>query len=45
MTDLGILVVDPNVQRSGAGSALLRWGSTQADKHGLDCYLEATPGE
>lgn len=39
---LGICVVDPRVQRSGAGSALVRWGCAQADKLGVDAYLEAS---
>ncbi|GAA5903334.1 hypothetical protein JCM5296_005665 [Sporobolomyces johnsonii] len=39
---LSLLVTDPRYQRTGAGSALLRWGGRQADKEGVDCYLEAT---
>ncbi|GAA5847244.1 hypothetical protein JCM9279_006155 [Rhodotorula babjevae] len=39
---LSLLAVDPARQRSGAGSALLRWGSKKADDEGVECYLEAT---
>ncbi|ORY77612.1 acyl-CoA N-acyltransferase [Leucosporidium creatinivorum] len=39
---LGVLVTDPSHQRTGAGTALLRWGCTQADKEGVDAYLEAS---
>ncbi|KAK4046583.1 hypothetical protein OIV83_005953 [Microbotryomycetes sp. JL201] len=39
---LHILCVDPTVQNSGAGSALLRWGLQQADRDGVDTYLEAS---
>lgn len=40
--DLSVLTVDPDVHRSGAGSALLQWGCKQADRDGVDIYLEAT---
>ncbi|KPV73824.1 uncharacterized protein RHOBADRAFT_54420 [Rhodotorula graminis WP1] len=39
---LSLLATDPERQRSGAGSALLRWGSRKADEDGVECYLEAT---
>ncbi|GAA5895871.1 hypothetical protein JCM8208_005110 [Rhodotorula glutinis] len=39
---LSLLATDPARQRSGAGSALLRWGSQRADEEGIECYLEAT---
>lgn len=44
LTDLSILVVDPSRQRTGAGSALLRWGTRKADEEGLICSLKATDG-
>jgi GNAT superfamily N-acetyltransferase len=43
--DLSILVVDPSRQRTGAGSALLRWGTRKADEDGVICSLKATDGE
>ncbi|GAA5919838.1 hypothetical protein JCM1841_004009 [Sporobolomyces salmonicolor] len=39
---LSLLATDPTYQRTGAGSALLRWGNRKADEEGVDCYLEAT---
>ncbi|KAK4049229.1 hypothetical protein OIO90_005518 [Microbotryomycetes sp. JL221] len=39
---LKILAVDPQVHNSGAGTALLRWGCTQADRDNVDSYLEAS---
>ncbi|KAM0791927.1 hypothetical protein ACM66B_004181 [Microbotryomycetes sp. NB124-2] len=39
---LKILVVDPSLHNSGAGSALLRHGLQQADRDGVDTYLEAS---
>ncbi|KAJ1550153.1 hypothetical protein HK405_001292 [Cladochytrium tenue] len=41
---LNTLAVAPEVQRSGAGAALVSWGSAQlADTAGLPTLLEATP--
>jgi ribosomal protein S18 acetylase RimI-like enzyme len=37
---LFLLVVDPSVQRAGIGTRLQEPGLEQADKDGLDCYLE-----
>ncbi|KAF3911762.1 hypothetical protein AA313_de0206311 [Arthrobotrys entomopaga] len=39
---LHILVTDPEHQRRGAGSMLLKWGTDKADAAGLPAYLEAT---
>lgn len=39
---LKILCVDPNIHGGGAGSKLLHWGLHQADKDGVDTYLEAS---
>lgn len=37
---LGLLVVDPDVQGRGLGSALMQPGLARADRDGLPCYLE-----
>lgn len=39
---LSLLVTHPNHYRRGAGSMLIRWGTEQADKAGLMCFLEAS---
>ncbi|GAA5895892.1 hypothetical protein JCM6882_001404 [Rhodosporidiobolus microsporus] len=39
---LHLIVVDPEKQRLGAGSALFRWGCKRADREGVPIYLEAT---
>ncbi|GAA5821591.1 hypothetical protein JCM11251_000924 [Rhodosporidiobolus azoricus] len=39
---LRLLVVDPDRQRTGAGSKLLQWGCKAADEKGVAMYLEAT---
>ena len=39
---LNLLDVDPDQQRRGAETLLLRWGTDIADEAGLPCYLEAT---
>ncbi|KAM0746976.1 hypothetical protein T439DRAFT_383610 [Meredithblackwellia eburnea MCA 4105] len=39
---LNILVTDPQFQRSGAGTALLAWGTRQADHARVRTYLKAT---
>lgn len=39
---LDLLATLPSFQRRGIGSALLRWGTTQADALGCRVYLEAT---
>lgn len=44
LADLAILAVDPSFHRSGAGGALIRWGTEQADRDGLNVYLESSPG-
>lgn len=38
-----MLGVDPGQQRRGIGKMLLQWAFKEADKHGEDCYLVATP--
>ncbi|MCJ1289374.1 hypothetical protein MMC34_000906 [Xylographa carneopallida] len=40
---LNLLCVDPEYQRSGAGTALMRWGTKIADERGVEAILEATP--
>ncbi|KAI5479185.1 acetyltransferase GNAT family [Pseudohyphozyma bogoriensis] len=40
---LRLLCVDPDVQRTGAGKALVKWGIEEAAKEGLGCSLEASP--
>lgn len=40
---LEFLVVDPQVQGTGAGTALLSWGVEQADRLGVAMCLESTP--
>ncbi|KAK6544028.1 hypothetical protein TWF694_000742 [Orbilia ellipsospora] len=39
---LHVLVTDPEHQKRGAGSMLLKWGTEKADAAGLPSYLEAT---
>ncbi|KKY13158.1 hypothetical protein UCDDS831_g09278 [Diplodia seriata] len=39
---LGLLVTHPKHHRRGAGAMLIRWGTEQADKAGLICFLEAS---
>ncbi|KAF4304200.1 putative gnat family [Botryosphaeria dothidea] len=39
---LSLLVTHPNHYRRGAGSMLIRWGTEQADRAGLMCFLEAS---
>ncbi|KAF3038153.1 hypothetical protein E8E12_007285 [Didymella heteroderae] len=39
---LHMLHTDPEYQGRGAGSALLNWGKTKADKLGLPIYLESS---
>lgn len=41
--DLNILACKPARHRSGAGSALLRWGVDKADREGKVAFLEASP--
>ena len=33
---LNLLCVDPEYQRSGAGTALMRWGTKIADERGVE---------
>lgn len=39
---LEVLVVHPSHQRKGAGKALCQWGIDEADKHGVEVYVEAS---
>ncbi|KAK4703665.1 hypothetical protein P7C70_g2554, partial [Phenoliferia sp. Uapishka_3] len=38
-----LLVTDPRFQKTGAGSALLKWGCDKADEWGVPAYLKGTP--
>ena len=40
---LKLLVIDPNHQRKGLGTKLLKWGVEQASKERQDAYLESSP--
>ncbi|OTA88397.1 hypothetical protein M434DRAFT_399049 [Hypoxylon sp. CO27-5] len=40
---LELLAVHPDYQRLGAGTALVTWGTTAADKQGLNAVVEGTP--
>ena len=37
-----VLAVDPKYNGLGIGSQLLAWGTTQAERDGVPCWLEAT---
>ncbi|GAA5847240.1 hypothetical protein JCM5353_003386 [Sporobolomyces roseus] len=39
---LHLLAIDPSIQRTGAGTVLLKWVLEQADKEGVACYLESS---
>jgi predicted N-acetyltransferase YhbS len=39
---LSFLAVDPSAQRTGAGTALVRWGTKRADADGLPIFLSAS---
>jgi ribosomal protein S18 acetylase RimI-like enzyme len=38
-----MISVDPAYQRQGIGSMLLQWGCEEADGHGRDSFLIASP--
>jgi len=40
--DLKLLFTDPRVQKRGAGSMLVKWGTDQADAAGVPCIVEAS---
>lgn len=40
--DLKLLHTDPDHQRRGAGGRCLQWGTLEADRLGLQSYLEAS---
>ncbi|KAH8884165.1 acetyltransferase [Thozetella sp. PMI_491] len=39
---LDTLATDPDYQRRGAGSALVKWGCDLADEHGVAAYVDAS---
>lgn len=41
-SDLHLLFADPSYHRTGAGSAIMRWGTSRADELGLPCFLFAS---
>ncbi len=41
---MSLMCVLPQVQRHGIGRALMQWGMTEADKLGLESFIEATHG-
>lgn len=41
-TVLELLGTHPDYQRHGLGSAQIHWGTQQADKEGLETYLDAS---
>ena len=40
---LDALVISPAHQSRGVGSALVRWGTEQADVCGVPCWLDGSP--
>ena len=40
---LEVLATRPEWHRNGAGGMLIKWGVEQADRDGLECYIEASP--
>lgn len=43
LAGLNMISVDPVYQRQGIGSMLLQWGCEDADAHGRDSFLIASP--
>jgi GNAT superfamily N-acetyltransferase len=43
LTVLSKLCTDPQHQRRGAGTMLIKWGCDIAQEHGVPAFLEATP--
>jgi predicted N-acetyltransferase YhbS len=41
-TVLSFLAVDPSAQRTGAGTALVKWGTERADADGLPIFVSAS---
>ena len=41
--DLEMLATLPDYQGQGAAGQLIRWGLEQADRDGLEAYIEASP--
>lgn len=42
-TDLEIVAMAPAFQGKGAGSQMIRWATEQADREGVEAFLEASP--
>ena len=46
MTDISVVLeflgVHEDYQRQGIGASLMKWGHDQADKNGLETYLDAS---
>ncbi|TKY86285.1 hypothetical protein EX895_005110 [Sporisorium graminicola] len=40
---LKLLVIDPEFQRQGLGTILVKWGTARADKDGVHAWLESSP--
>ncbi|KAF2212425.1 hypothetical protein CERZMDRAFT_41581 [Cercospora zeae-maydis SCOH1-5] len=43
LMNLDILTVDPKWQRKGVGDALVKWGTEEADRRGVDAVVESSP--
>lgn len=39
---MNILFTHPDYRRAGVGSLIINWGLEQADRLGLECFVEAT---
>ena len=39
---MDILFTHPDYRRKGVGSLIINWGIEQADRLGLECFVEAT---
>ena len=40
---LAFIATQPEYRGLGAGTMLVRWGLEEAEKRGLDCWLQASP--
>lgn len=43
ISDLSMLATHPSYRGLGAGSKLLDWGIKEAERHKLECWLQASP--